>query len=112
MSDDHNHITQLKDLLYHWGVVLPLLIFSATAHAMLQWKRAKDFKEEFTMLDFAIAMIISGFAGMMFGLGAAYLLEDKLAILWLSGMGAFLGLRGLNRLADVALDVLMRSKKP
>ena len=111
MSHEHDHIIQIKDLLYHWGAIIPLLAFSATAHAAVQWKDAKESKQEFTWADFLFSSLVAGFSGTMFGLGAAYLLENKIAILWFTGMGAFMGLKGLNTLFDIALDVISRSRK-
>ena len=71
MSHDHDHLLQLKDLLYHWGAVIPLLAFSATAHAAIQWKQAKENNQHFTWIDFLFSSLVAGFSGMMFGLGAA-----------------------------------------
>ena len=83
-----------------------LIIFGATAHAMAQLSYARRDSLKFDWIDFTIALVISAFSGTIFGIVAAFYWEDTLAIHAVAGVGAFLGLKGLNSLSDTLITAL------
>lgn len=85
-----------------------VIIFGATANALTQLAQARKSSSKFDFLDFVIAMTIAAFAGTMFGLGAAYIWSDVLPITAISGMGAFLGLKGLNAASEILIEALAK----
>jgi len=84
-----------------------LIIFGATAHALAQLSTARKRELKFDWLDFLIALVISAFSGTIFGIMAALWWENSLAIHAVAGVGAFLGLKGLNTLSEALITVLV-----
>lgn len=86
-----------------------LVVFGATSNALLQLSVARKSKAPFDWVDMVIALVISAFAGTIFGIGAAYFIEDNLVIHAVAGIGAFLGLKGINQVSEAIL-VIMNGK--
>lgn len=85
-----------------------IVVFGAIVHATAQLKMAREKKEIFTIADFLILWIIALFSGVMFGLLANWFFEGELTpILLFAGTGSFLGLVGINKLANFVVDLLM-----
>lgn len=93
--------------LYHLIVVMGVILFGAIVHATSQLKVARDTHMEFTGIDFVILTIISSFAGLIFGLIATIFFDNQIAVILFSAIGAFLGMAGLNKIANVLLDFLV-----
>ena len=55
--------------------------------------------------------MISAFSGTIFGIIAALWWENDLAIDAVAGVGAFLGLKGLNTISEAILTVLVSRVK-
>ena len=93
-------------LVGHYSTLIALIGFGSIVHAVVQYNESRLLGKPFRRLDFLIAIILAGFSGLMFSMSAAYLTESELAVYWVGGMGAFLGLKGLNRLTDVMIELL------
>ena len=89
-------------------VAAAVVLFGASAHTAAQIKSARENGRRFGVIDTLIALIISAFAGMMFGFVAVYLFEDQNIINACSGAGALLGLQGVNALSNSLLDILSK----
>lgn len=89
-------------------IAAAVVLFGASAHTAAQYKSAREQGKRFGIIDTIIAIIISAFAGMMFGFVAAYLFEDQNIINACSGAGALLGLQGVNALSNTLLDILAK----
>lgn len=81
-------------------------VFGAIVHATAQLKVHRDQKLEFSREDFLILMVIALFSGMVFGLSALLFTENTVLIILATAIGAFLGLAGLNRIANMFLEFL------
>lgn len=88
-------------------IVSSFIVFGAIVHATAQLKVSRAANTEFTIADFIILTVISAFAGTVFGLIALLLFETILMVLICSGVGAFLGIAGLNKLSNAVLDFLV-----
>jgi len=91
--------------------IIMLVIFGATSNALLQLSIARKNKTPFDWIDMVIALVISAFAGTIFGIGAAYFMNDSHVIHAVAGIGAFLGLKGMNHVSDTILVVLSNKVK-
>ena len=87
-------------------VALAMVIFGAIVHATAQLKLARDKSQPFTVTDFAILVPIAIFSGTMFGLLSTFFFSEITPIILFSSLGAFLGIAGLNRLANAGLEFL------
>ena len=90
-----------------------MILFGALANALRSLQRARS--EEsivYGLIDFVISMGISMFAGVMFGLVSQYLSHDPLVIYASAGMGAYLGISGLNKLTDLAFEFITQATRP
>jgi len=97
------HISQATvELLVIAGVIL----FGAIVHATAQLKVHKDNGKEFDRVDFTVLTLIASFSGLVFGLTASLFFENLVVIILFSAIGAFLGMAGLNRVANTLLEVL------
>lgn len=93
--------------------IAAVVFFGAVVHATSQLKVARDAGKEFNKIDFIILVTIASFSGLVFGLAATLFFQNDVMIILSSAIGAFLGMAGLNRLANVILEVLTtRAKKP
>lgn len=101
-----NDYTNIQHLIGHYSSLIALIGFGSLVHAIVQFNNAKLNGKEFRRVDFIISIILAIFSGIMFSLSAAYFTESQLAIWWLGAMGAFGGLRFLNRLTDVVIEHL------
>lgn len=88
-----------------------IILFGAIAHATAQLKLARDNKQKFTRVDYFILTTIASFSGIIFGVSASVYFEDVKLVSLFAGIGAFLGMAGLNKLANFLLDVLTQSRK-
>ncbi len=94
-------------------MIAAIIIFGATANALAQLSHArKQADETFDWVDFIIALVISAFSGTLFGIVATHFYTDPAVVHGIAGVGAFLGLKGLNKLSEVVITYLEnRSKK-
>ncbi len=76
-----------------------IICLGAVVHATNQFRVARKKKEEFTKADFFILLPISVFSGLIFGLMIYYFTDNHVLIILSSGVGSFLGIAGLNRVA-------------
>jgi len=93
--------------LYFSLLMIAFIVFGAIVHATVQLKVSRDTGVVFTMVDFWILTVIAAFAGTVFGLLATVLFENQIFILVCAGVGAFLGMAGLNKLSVTMLDFLV-----
>jgi len=101
----------IKSLSQNLITVL-IIIFGAIVHATVQFKLAREKKDDkFTFVDFIILIPTSAFAGWIFGLIASIYFNNESIILLISGIGAFLGVAGINKISNAILDVLINRIK-
>lgn len=81
-------------------------MFGSIVHATSQLKLARDSKTNFTRVDFFILFILALFSGGVFGTLAIILFDHQYVVILFSAIGSFLGMAGLNRIANILLDVL------
>lgn len=86
------------------------ILFGAIVHATAQLKNNRDNNKEFTIVDFAILFIIACFSGMVFGLVALMFNFGMVQIILSSAIGAFMGLVGLDKVANMILDLILTKK--
>ena len=98
---------EYKDWIY-LGLII---VFGAISHATKVATIKRDEKIEFNWLDWVIALPTAMFSGLLFTLGAQWISTDIIFHGLSGGIGAFLGLQGLNRFADAVLDALVNSIK-
>tara|TARA_R110000851_G_scaffold96046_3_gene208439 strand:+ start:934 stop:1251 length:318 start_codon:yes stop_codon:yes gene_type:complete len=92
-------------------ILIGIVVFGAIVHATAQLKVARDNNRVFTGVDFLILSTIASFSGMIFGLAASVYFTNIVMVALFAGVGAFLGMAGLNRLSNFLLDVLIQSRK-
>ena len=92
-----------------------IIIFGSIVHATAKLKIARDTSEAFTVADFVILSVIASFSGLIAGLLATIFLQEQTLVLAASGIGAFLGIAGLNAISSIFLEflteLLVRRKK-
>lgn len=93
--------------LMQYVVVGLFILFGAIVHATAQLKIARDSKQVFTGTDFLILSVIAAFSGILFGLLATIAFNNQILVLICSGVGAFLGMAGLNKFAATMLEFLV-----
>jgi uncharacterized membrane protein len=91
------------------NILLPLgiIVFGALVHATAQLKIARDRDEKFTLIDFVILFVIAAFSGTIVGLSATLFFESDTIITLSAGIGAFLGMAGVNTVANAFLSMLV-----
>jgi len=83
-----------------------ILLFGATTHATIALKHARDHSLPYNCFDFMIAMLIASFSGMFFGLAMSAIGWTDKHLYLAIGLGAFLGLKGMNQIAQVLIKVV------
>ena len=99
---------ELVDFVDHYVLVIALVVFGATANALAQLSHARKVEGQFDKIDFIIALVISAFSGTIFGIMASHMWDDSLTVNGVAGIGAFLGLKGLNKLSEIIIEMLQR----
>jgi len=88
-------------------VSLGIILLGSIVHATNQLRIAREKKVPFTKADFYILLPISAFAGIIFGLTVLLFTENPYLIMLSSGIGSFLGIAGLNKVAQSLLLFLV-----
>lgn len=100
-------LTETATLLYTVIIPLGIIIFGALVHATAQLKIARDKQETFTLADFIILFVIAAFSGTIIGLTSTLFFDSQTAITLSAGIGAFLGMAGVNAVANAFLGMLV-----
>ena len=92
------------------AVALGLIVIAgAIAHATtIASVKNEDGKTDFRWLDWIIALPVSVFSGFLFSVAADLMSNDQTFIRLAAGVGAFFGLKGLNRLSEAFLDGIVQ----
>lgn len=99
--------SETTTLLYSILIPLGIVIFGALVHATAQLKIARDKEETFTLGDFVILFVIAAFSGTIIGLTSTLFFDSYTAVTLASGIGAFLGMAGVNAVANAFLNMLI-----
>lgn len=95
------------DYLVAFGIV----VFGSIVHATNQFKLARDSDRPFTLMDAVILIPTSVFSGGMFGFFASLMSDNTVHLFIACGVGSFLGMAGLNLLAERVLSVLLAKRQ-
>ena len=87
------------------------VFFGAAVHATNQLRIAKKNKETFSIFDWMILFPTAAFSGLIFGLLSKLLSDNDLHLMLAASIGAFLGLAGLNKIADIVVQMLTKGTK-
>lgn len=93
--------------IYQLLIIMGVIFFGSIVHATSQLKIARDKNTEFSKADFLILTVISSFAGLVFGLIATLFFDNQIAVILFSAIGSFLGMAGLNKIANALLEFLV-----
>ncbi len=86
--------------------VVGIVLLGSLANAMVALNKARQESLVYNIVDFTISIIVSMFAGMMFGLAAMYFSEDPIVMSCSAGVGAYLGVGGLAKLTDMFFNAV------
>lgn len=100
-------LSEIATFLYAIAIPLGIIIFGALVHATAQLKVARDKDESFTLADFIILFVIASFSGTIIGLTSTFFFESQTAITLSAGIGAFLGMAGVNAVSNAFLGLLV-----
>ena len=81
-------------------IAAAIILFGAMANAASMVSRAQSKRKKYTLIDFFVGLVISGFSGMMFGFASQFVTTNEYALYLSSGTGAYLGLAGINKFSD------------
>lgn len=95
-----NHITHI---INHYTDFTAFLLLGALVHSITQSREAKLNCVQFGYIDFLGVGIISVFTGIMFAIASVLTSDDELVMYFTSGVGLYLGFKGMNKLADMML---------
>jgi hypothetical protein len=98
-------------LIANYTYLILVIIFGSGANVANQYKKAREKGMPFGLIDVFIAFIIASFAGTVFGLVASVLGYTGVKVNLISGVGAFMGIGGLNKLTDMLIGVLVSKVK-
>ena len=88
--------------------VLGMAFFGAIVHATAKLKIANDTNEDFNYKDFIILAFLALFAGIIFGLISTLFFTDIVVVIVFTALGSFLGITGLNKIANIFLEILIK----
>lgn len=98
-------------LLGHYADLIALIGLGSVVHAIVQHNEAQLLGKRFRVMDFAFSTFIAIFAGTAWSMIAWYWTHDYLPSAIMGMLGAFLGLKGLNRATDLIIDFITRSRQ-
>lgn len=94
--------------LITYAATMLMVFFGAAVHATNQLRVAKKNREAFTLADWLILFPTAAFSGLIFGLLSRLLSDNDLHLMLAASIGAFLGLAGLNKVADIVVQMLSK----
>lgn len=100
--------TEILTAISSIAIPIGIVIFGALVHATAQLKIARDRKELFTFADFSILFVIAAFSGTIIGMTSTLFFDSQTAITLSAGIGAFLGMAGVNAISNAFLQMLVR----
>lgn len=100
-------LAESATMLYSILIPLGIVVFGALVHATAQLKIARDKKETFTFADFSILFVIAAFSGTIIGMTSTLFFDSQTVITLSAGIGAFLGMAGVNAIANAFLSMLV-----
>lgn len=102
-------IKHIEHLVGHIADFALIILAGSTVYAGLQHKYAKSINIAFTVFDWVMSLGVAGFTGVMSAMGAyAIGVNNELALLWISGAGAVLGLKSFNVMFDIMGDYIIK----
>jgi len=101
------YLAEIATELYTIAIPLGIVIFGALVHATAQLKVARDKQQVFTFADFVILFVIAAFSGTIIGLTSTLFFDSQTAITLSAGIGAFLGMAGVNAVSNAFLKMLV-----
>ncbi len=99
-----NGLQSIADMFNEYSIVIFFIVLGAIANAMMEVKKARKEREHFNWIDFSASFFIAVFSGMVFSLGAGAMGGSGMSLGLAGSIGAFLGVKGLNRFADHFLE--------
>lgn len=95
-----------QDAVIIWATIL----FGSIVHATSQLKTSRDSNKPFNIVDFIILFLIACFSWMVFGLVALMFNFGMVQIILSSAIWSFMGLVGLDKIANMVLDLILTRK--
>jgi len=92
-------------------VALLITVFGSIVHATNQYKLSRSTDRPMTLVDVLILLPTSIFSGGMFGLFATLVSSNQTHLFIACGTGSFLGVVGLNAIAERVLMMLLSKKQ-
>lgn len=100
---------RVKDTDFELYVIAAAItFFGAVVHATNQLRIARKNNASWTWTDFVILVPVSAFSGLIFGLFARLTSDNDIHLMLACGIGAFLGIAGLNRIAEIFIAVMTK----
>jgi hypothetical protein len=91
-------------------IAIALAFFGAVVHATNQLRIARKYGDSFGFIDVAILLPTCIFSGLLFGLLAQLMSDNPIHLMLSVSTGAFLGIAGLNKVADAVLSMIIRGR--
>ncbi len=105
-----NGIERISEVLNEYSVIIVFIVFGAIANAMMEIKKAREEDEKFNWVDWLVSFSIAMFSGLVFTLSAGGLGATGMSLGLAGSVGAFLGVKGLNKVADNVLNKVAGNK--
>ncbi len=86
------------------------IVGGATAHGLYQWQSSRQAGAVYSLLDFVISFALAIFSGVVFAFAAQQITTDPEQIYITCSMGAFMGVRGINSIANIVLDAFGKGR--
>lgn len=103
------HITHLFGHIADFALIL---LAGSFVYSGLQFKQAKALRKVFTVFDWILSFGIAGFTGVMAVIGAYTLgVTNEVALLWILGAGAVMGLKSFNMMFDAMAEQILKMRK-
>ncbi len=94
-----------------WIILAFIWVFASLTHALTKLQTVREDpsenKRRYDAIDFAVALSIAGFSGIIFYITASLFFSNFLAIALFTGIGGYLGGDGLRKVAPAAQDFLL-----
>ena len=119
MEDKSIVVTTISSSILSIGLTLKLMILGgvifvgANSYALMELKKARKAKEEFSNFDYFSSFLVAVFSGLMFWFVSIMFIDNWVASWIAAGMGSFMGITGISKLGDAFIEMLtnMVSKK-
>lgn len=101
----------IKSIIETFDLHIGLILFGALVNVLVAFSASRKAGDNYDLLDLVIGFIVAAFSGVIFGLTSNIFFDNENAVYAASGVGAFMGIKGLNIITNGIAHIIAKGSK-